>query len=183
MTLHLVFLCLLPLVMAFVHRLRGGGFVHLPFKATYAVWIVPGLMAWGASGSWGVGLTWAIGYLIWILPGWMSVITEAEGADVPAGQVMSETWDVRLVDDIDGGDAIIGCYVRAALFLAPLAIALPLTGSPFWPLLTVVAVFWPAYWAAYHLSPTNQSAIAELLVGGFGWGAAEILSIVLRAHS
>lgn len=178
---HIIILVALPLAMAFIHRLRGGGFVTLPFKSTYVLWPIVGLLAWVAGASWPVALAWALGYLAWILPGWMATLTRAVGAPVPADQVMSSTWDVRLVTVLSFGHPVLGCFVRAGLFLVPLAVALACldlfghAGSlvDLIPLVIVVAAFFPAYWLGFRMLPTNMSAVAEPLVGA-SWGLAMI---------
>ena len=184
--LHALTLAALPPACAFLHRLRGGGIVTLPVKATYFVWPLVGLLAWLAGAPWPVAVALAVGYLVWILPAWMAFLTAAVGAPVPAGQVVGSGWDVRLVWALSGGNPIVACFVRAALFLLPLVAALlcldafdaagPLYDAV--PLLLVVALFLPAYLIGYRLRPTDMSSVAEWIVGA-SWGVAMATSIVL----
>jgi len=81
------------------------------------------------------------------------------------------------------GSPVFGCFVRAAVFLIPLAVALacldmfagagPLLNIA--PLLIIVAAFLPAYIISYRLRPTDMSSIAEWIVGA-SWGSAMLLT-------
>lgn len=151
--------------MALIHRVRGGLFdTHL--KATYWIWPFVGLIAWRLGYSTTASVAWAVGYLIWILPGWMSVITRAMGISVPDDQIMGMGWDVKIVDILSFGNPVFGCYVRAALYLIPLAVALVLLGVSPVGLLFVVGFFYPAYKMSFAERPTDPSSIAEWIVGG-----------------
>lgn len=182
--LHDLALAALVPGLAFIHRVRGGLFPNWhPLKSTYWIWIFVAILAFMAGDAWPVALAWGLGYLVWTLPAWMSVITRAVGVPVPAGQVMGSGWDVRLVDAMSFGSPKFGCFVRAAVFLVPLAVALacldvfdgagPLLNVV--PLLIIVAAFLPSYIIGYRLRPTDMSSIAEWLVGA-SWGAAMLLT-------
>ena len=181
---HILALVALPPAMAVLHRLRGGGYVTLPVKGTYVLWLLVGLLAWLAGSPWPVAMAWAVGYLVWILPAWMAFLTALVGAPVPAGQVMGSGWDVRLVWALSSGQAELACFWRATLFLAPLVVALTVLdcigyASSTWdvaPLLLIILAFSPAYLIGYRLRPTDMSSVAEPIVGA-SWGLAMALSI------
>jgi hypothetical protein len=162
-----------------IHRIRGGGIVTLPFKATYVIWPLVGLLAWAAGAPWPVAVVWAVGYLIWILPAWTIFLTRAVGAAIPAGQVVGSGLDVKLVNALSFGNPDVACLVRAALFLAPLvaglvALDVYADAGPVYdvvPLLLIVAAFLPAYLIGYKARPTNMASAAEWIVGA-SWGAA-----------
>lgn len=163
-------LLLIPF-MAILHRLRGGGFVTMPVKGTYVLWPLVGLAAWGVGAPWPVALAWAIGYLVWIIPGWMSHVTAALGIQVPQDQEMGAGSDVSLIGLMSFGHPVLACFLRAFVYIVPLAIALAnLHVNPAWLLLIVVG-FYPAYWIGYRVSRTNLSGPAELIVGAL-WGIA-----------
>lgn len=176
----------LPVLLAALHRLRGGGYITLPVKGTYVLWPLVGLLAWLAGSPWPVAAAWAVGYLIWILPAWMAFLTALVGAPVPAGQVMGSGWDVRLVWALSFDNAALACLVRAGLFLVPLVATLLLLDAfegagPLYdaaPLTMIVAAFPLAYLIGYRLRPTDMSSIAEPIVGA-SWGLALALNIVL----
>ena len=184
---HTLTLAALPVVMALLHRLRGGGYVTLPVKGTYVLWPLVGLLAWLAGAPWPVAVAWAVGYLVWILPAWMAFLTALVGAPVPAGQVMGSGWDVRLVWALSLDNALLACLVRAGLFLVPLLGALLLldafdVAGPLYdtvPLALIVVTFPLAYLIGYRLRPTDMSSVAEPIVGAF-WGAAMSWSIILE---
>lgn len=182
--LHDLALAVLVPGCAMIHRVRGGLFPNWhPLKATYWIWIFVAMLAFLAGDAWPVALAWGLGYLIWTLPAWMSVITRALGVPVPAGQIMGSGWDVRLVNALSFGNPKFGCFVRATVFLIPLAAALTCLdvfdgAGPLFnvaPLLIIVAVFLPAYVIGYRFRPTDMSSIAEWLVGA-SWGAAILLT-------
>lgn len=185
---HTLALLALPVALAVLHRVRGGLFpsFHPPLKTTYWCWPLVGLLAWLAGAPWPVALAWAVGYLAWTLPGWMAFLTAAVGAPVPADQVMGQGADVRLVWALSGGNAVVACCIRAALFLAPLVVALLLLDAfdgagPLWdaaPLALIVAAFLPAYLVGHRLRPADMSSVAEPIVGA-SWGCALALSIAL----
>ena len=184
--LHDLILAALVPAMALCHRVRGG-LITLPVKATYWIWPVPGLLAYAAGASWPVALVWALGYLIWILPAWMVFLTRAVGAPVPTGQVMGSGPDVRLVAALSFGNAAFACFVRAAIYLIPLVVALACldfydgAGSTvdLLPLALIVVFFLPAYLDGYWMRPTDMSSVAEPLVGAT-WGAS-LLGFILLA--
>ena len=187
--LHDLALAALVPGLAFINRVRGGLFPNWhPLKSTYWIWAFVAILAFLAGDTWPVALAWGLGYLLWTLPAWMSVITRAVGAPVPAGQVMGSGWDVRLVDALSFGNPVLGCFVRAAVFLVPLGVALacldvfdgagPLLNIV--PLAVIVVAFLPSYVIGYLLRPTDMSSVAEWLVGA-SWGAALTLFSLLSA--
>lgn len=186
--LHVLTLAALPLLLAVLHRLRGGGYVTLQVKGTYVLWPLVGLLTWLAGAPWPVAVAWAVGYLVWILPAWMAFLTALVGAPVPVGQVMGSGWDVRLVWALSFGNAALACLVRAGLFLVPLTVVLLLldafdAAGPLYdagPLALIVLTFPLAYLVGYRLRPIDMSSVAEPIVGA-SWGLAMAGSIILEA--
>ena len=185
---HDIALAALPVAMGLLHRLRGGGFVALPFKLTYWLAIPVTLFAWTAGASWPVSLAWGLGYEVWCLFGWMAFLTRAVGAPVPPGQVMASGADVRLIEALSIGSATLACVLCAAVYLVPLGVALacldlfdgagPLVDLA--PLLLIVMWFLPAYIIGFALRPTDMSSVAEPIVGA-SWGIAMAISLALAA--
>ncbi len=181
--LHLAFLVTLPIFMAVLHRLRGGGFIKLPFKLTYYLAIPVGLWTWGAGASWPAALVLGLGYELWCLPAWMQAITSAEDAVVPSDQITSQSWDARVLRDIGFGNGVLECFLRAGVFLVPMLVALGLldrfgavvgAAAPLYdlaPFALIVFGFLPAYLIGYKFNRAGQSSIAEPLVGLL-WGVA-----------
>ena len=125
--LHIIALAALPIVCAILHRIRGGGIIPglLPRQAWIAITsaVIIGLCL-AAGAWWPVAVTLGLTYGVWCLPGWMPEITSAEGAVVPADQVMSSTWDVVDIEWLSFGHSIFAVYLRAALPLVPGVVAL-----------------------------------------------------------
>ena len=167
--------------MLLIHRVRGG-LLKMPVwvpvkKSTYWIWPFVGLAAWLCGMTWLQATLWAVGYLIWILPGWMEEIDQALGQK-PAGQVTSNGLDVRLVFGISMGHKHLACIVRAALYLIPLCIAMPYVDQDPAFLLIIVLTFWPAYWLGSKRMPSNLAMVAESLVGA-SWGLSMVLAVLL----
>ena len=171
---HLIHLLLIPTMML-IHRLRGG-LIPLPFKLTYFIWPFVGLAFWLVGGPWQGAIAWAVGYLIWTVFGWMTIIDDALG-EAPAGQVTSHTWDVEAIEVADFGNAIWGCFLRAAVYILPLLAALvDLHENPL-GLLLIVLTFYPSYLIGSILFPTNPAIFAETTVGAF-WGMAMVIALL-----
>ena len=174
----------LPFFMAFLHRLRGGGFVTLPFKLTY--WLLLIVTAWLIGTTdvpWWVCLTIGVGYELWCIPAWMEEITASEGAAIPSDQVTSKSWDAKFIKWMGFGSPILSCFMRATLFIVPLVVALCFEG-PALPTISfalIAMTFWPAYEIGYGIDPTNQSKWAEPTVGFF-WGIAIALYLGLAFY-
>ncbi len=188
---HALILAVLPLACAVLHRLRGGGILPglLPRFAWIAITtVVIAALCLGAGAWWAVSITLGAAYALWVIPGWMPELAAAEGAIVPADQVMSNTWDVRVVLWLSGGHPVFACYLRAILpLLPPMAVLLALDAfgraGPFYdvaPLVLIAIAFWPIYRAAFKRSPTNQSAWAEPAMGAvFGVAVAGVAALTL----
>ena len=182
-------LAALPLACAVLHRLRGGGLLPglLPRFAWIAITtVVITTLCLAAGAWWPVAITLGAVYAFWVIPGWMPELTAAEGAIVPADQVMSSTWDVRVFLWLSGGHTVLACYLRAALpLLPPVAVLLALDAAcragPLYdvlPLALIAIAFWPIYRAAFKRSPTNQSAWAEPPMGAvFGVAVAGVAAL------
>ena len=149
-------------IMALLHRLRGG-LIKLPFDIKYACPPLAGLAYWGLGAWWPAALVWAIGYLLWIIPGYMDEIDEALGI-TPSGQVTSHNWTVSFVEFASFDNPILSVYIRAAVYFVPLCIAMPYVHqNPVW-LLIPILTFWPAYLIGFNLRP-DVASVAEPIVG------------------
>ena len=98
--LHILTLAALPPVLAFLHRLRGGGILPglLPRLAWVAInSVVIAALRLLAGVWWPVAVTLGLTYGLWCIPGWESELTAVEGATVPSDQVMASDWTVHVV--------------------------------------------------------------------------------------
>lgn len=169
-------LCVIYL-MALIHRYRGTSY-PFPTKNIYWCWTAVFVMLVGLGIPWQLSVTFALGYFVWAWPGYMT--WARLGHEVPGNQVVSNAWDIKMINAIGGNiRPETGLYLRGFIWALPLAGALLFLGAPHIAALGLIPVgFVSAYELAWKINPKDGdiSKIAEPVVGMF-WGIA--MAIIL----